>query len=147
MVGADAGHGAVLDGVDQRGHVVRLADGRVDAVGQAAVVKPQVVRRDLAADPRTAHPAHADGIDGFPGGDVAHVQPGAVVLGQMAVAHSLDVLGQAVVPGLISRSSAWDMMVRPRSVAIANARAMTALFMTPLPSSVMNLMSSGRVSR
>ena len=99
MVGADAGHGAVLDGVDQRGHVVRLADGRVDAVGQAAVVKPQVVRRDLAADPRTAHPAHADGIDGFPGGDVAHVQPGAVVLGQMAVAHSLDVLGQAVVPG------------------------------------------------
>ena len=40
-----------------------------------------------------------------------------------------------------------DMMVRPRSVAIANARAMTALFMTPLPSSVMNLMSSGMVSR
>ena len=99
VVGADAGHGAVLDGVDQRGHVVRLADGRVDAVGQAAVVKPQVVRRDLAADPRAAHPAHADGVDGLPGGDVAHVQPGAVVLGQMAVAHGLDVLGQAVVPG------------------------------------------------
>ena len=39
--------GAVLDGVDQRGHVVRLADGRVDAVGQAAVVKPQVMGLSL----------------------------------------------------------------------------------------------------
>ena len=44
-------------------------------------------------------------------------------------------------------SSAWERMVRPRSAAMAKAFAMMALSCTPLPSSVMNLISSGSVSR
>ena len=99
MVGADAGDGAVLDGINEGGHVLRLADGRVDLVLQAAVVKPEVVRGDLAADPRAAQAAHPDGIDRFLGGNVAHMQPGAVVFGKVAVAHSFDVFGKAVIPG------------------------------------------------
>ena len=99
VVGADAGHGAVLDGFDQGGDVVGLADGRVDLVLKAAVIEPEVMGRDLAADTGAFQAAHADGVDGFLGGDVAHVQAGAVVLGQVAVAHGLDILSQAVVPG------------------------------------------------
>ena len=41
---------------------------------------------------------HADGVQRTPGGHMAHVQPGLVVLAQPAVAHRLDILGQTVVP-------------------------------------------------
>ena len=98
VVSADAGHGAVLDGLNEGGHILRLADGRVDLVLQAAVIKPEVMGGHLAADTRTAQAAHPDGVYGLLGGNMAHVQPGAVVFGQMAVAHGLNVFRQTVVP-------------------------------------------------
>ena len=44
-------------------------------------------------------------------------------------------------------SSAWLIMVRPRWEAMAKAFAITLPDCTPLPSSVMNFRSSGRVLR
>ena len=54
VVSADAGHGAVLDSFNGGGHILRLADGRVDLVLQAAVIKPEVmgVTSQLTRAPR-----------------------------------------------------------------------------------------------
>ena len=99
MVGGDGVHDAAADAVHQCLHVVGGADGRVDPVIAGIIGEPQVVRGHLAGDRCAPELCHLDGIQCAAGGHMAHVQAGLVILAQPAVAHRLDVLGQAVVPG------------------------------------------------
>ena len=99
VVGGDGVHHTAADGVDEGLHIVGGADGRVDAVVAGVIGEPEMVGRHLAGDRCAPQLCHLDGLDGAPGGDVAHVQAGLIVLAQPAVAHRLDVLGQPIVPG------------------------------------------------
>ena len=99
VVGGDGIHHAGADGLNEGGHIVCGADGRIDAVVAGVLGEPQVVGGHLAGDGGPAQLGHLDGLDGTAGGHMAHVEPGLVILAQPAVAHRLDILGQAVVPG------------------------------------------------
>ena len=79
--------------------IIGGADGRVDAVVAGVIGEPEMVGRHLAGDRCAPQLCHLDSLDGAPGGDVAHVQAGLIVLAQPAVPHRLDVLGQPIVPG------------------------------------------------
>ena len=98
VVGGNGVHDAGTDALHQRLHIVGGADGRVDPVVAGVVGEPQVVGGHLTGDGCAPQLCHADGVQRTPGGHMAHVQPGLVVLAQPAVAHCLDILGQTVVP-------------------------------------------------
>ena len=98
MVGCNGIHDAGADAVHQRLYIVGGADGRVDPVIAGLIVEPQVMRGHLAGHGCAAQLCHLDGLQRATGGNMAHVQPGLVVLAQPAVAHRLDVLSQTVVP-------------------------------------------------
>ena len=99
MVGADGVHHAHLDGLHQRLHILALTDGRVHPVIALILAEPDVVGSHLAGDGHALPLAGLNGRNGLFGGDMAQMQPGAVVFAQVQVADGLDVLGQAVIPG------------------------------------------------
>src|SRR5699024_3330923 len=99
VVGGDGVHRTIPNPVQQGLDVVGGADGGVDPVIAGVVREPEVVGGHLAGDRRAPELGDPDGLHRAPGGNVAHVQPGLVVLAQPTVADRFDVLGQAVVPG------------------------------------------------
>ena len=99
VVGGNGIHHTGTDAIDERLHIIRSADGRVDPVIAGLIVEPQVMRGHLTGHGCAAQLCHLDGLQRATGGNVAHVQPGLVVLAQPAVTHSLQVFSQPVIPG------------------------------------------------
>ena len=98
MVGGNGIHHTGTDAINECLHIIRGADGRVDPVIAGLIVEPQVmgVTSQVTGAPRSFAIWMASSATG---GNVAHVQPGLVVLAQPAVAHGLQILGQPVIPG------------------------------------------------
>src|SRR5699024_10612136 len=87
MVGRDDVDGAVGEALAHRGDVLGGAQRRVDLedgveLAHVLVGQQQVVRGDLGGHGDAALLGPADDVDAAGGGQVAHVQAGADVLGQ-----------------------------------------------------------------